>query len=215
MKRSYFSITLTLATLLFLASCAKKTDTTYTDSSNAMTSTGATPAPVDTSHAAATTASPMSQNLSDANILAMLMEADSGEVAQGKLMASKSKNSAVKGFAQEMVRDHSKLKSDADALAKKMNVTPQPPANDPHPSELTEWMSNLGSADQNAVDSVYMNHMVEDHSKDIQDVQTLQTKAQSADLKAAIDKALPVLKKHLEDAQAVVKKLEAKTTAKK
>jgi putative membrane protein len=210
MKRPTHVLGVALLALLFVTSCAKKSETTYTDSSNSATST-VTPAPTDSSHAMTPTTPP----LSDANILASLIEADSGEVAQGKLVSGKTKNSAVKGFAQEMIRDHSKLMADAKALAKKLNVTPAAPANDPHPAELSQWMSTLGGADAASLDSVYMNHMVEDHSKDIQEVQDMQSKAQSADLKAAIDKGLPVLKKHLADAQAVVKKLESKMTAKK
>jgi putative membrane protein len=218
MKRLQTTLALVAVGALLLTGCAKKSETTYTDSANTTTSTGTTPAPNDTSHgatSASTPAPPEQGNLTDANIVAMLIEADSGEVAQGKLVASKTKNAAVKGFANEMVKDHTKLKSETEALAKKLNLTPQPPANDPNPSDLTQWMSTLGSTtDPNALDSVYMNHMVEDHSKDVQDVTEMQSKAQSPDLKSAIDKALPILKKHLTDAQAVVKKLEAKGTAK-
>jgi putative membrane protein len=193
-----------LTAVFLISGCAKKSETTYTDSSS---SAATTPAHTDT---AVATTPPPAPALNDANIVAMLIEADSGEVAQAQLVSTKTKNSAVKGFAQEMIKDHTKLKADAEALAKKMNVTPQPPANDTHPSELTQWMSTLsGTADAHALDSVYMNHMVEDHSKDIQDVTDMQSKAQSADLKAAIDKAMPILKKHLADAQNVVKKLEA------
>lgn len=198
-----------LTAAFLISGCAKKSETTYTDSS--ATSANTTVPPTDTTQTATTP--PPAPALTDANIVAMLIEADSGEVAQAKLMSSKTKNSAVKGFVQEMIKDHSKMKTDAEALAKKLNLTPQPPANDTHPSELTQWMSTLGSTeDTHALDSVYMNHMVEDHSKDIQDVTDMQSKAQSADLKAAIDKAMPTLKKHLADAQAVVKKLESSAT---
>ena len=48
--------------------------------------------------------------------------ADNGEIALGKLAATKATNSQVKSFAQQMVKDHQAMMNDAHALMGKVNA---------------------------------------------------------------------------------------------
>lgn len=185
--------------------CAKKTDTSTSDSTTmARTDTVTTgPQTVDTStHPAA------APKLTDANILALMGESDSSEVVEAKAVLAKAKSPDVKAFAAMMVADHSKLKKDGEALAKKINIAPQPPANDPVPGELTSTMSMInGATDAHALDSQYIAHAVDDHQKDLTTLQDWKNQAQNADLKAAIDKATPVVQKHLDRSKAIQDKM--------
>ena len=205
-EREYVSLTIILVALwlvLWVTGCAKKTETGSADTSTAAVaeSTAVTPAP-------ATTPSPNQGTLSDANIIASLSEADSAEIAEAKLVLVKSKNADVKAFAKMMVADHSKMKAEKADLAKKLNVTPQPPANDKEPAALTSEMSALNAASTpRAFDSIYMTDAVADHMKDLADVKELQTKASSPELRDAIKKAEPVVVKHLDHAKAIEAKL--------
>jgi len=70
----------------------------------------------------------ISQNkpaINDAQIAHIAYTAGAIDVAAGKQALTKSKNKAVRAFAQEMVRDHQAVNVQALALVKKLGVTPQ------------------------------------------------------------------------------------------
>lgn len=178
------------ATTFVFFGCAKQQDT-----GNAVEST-ATVAP------APPTA--MAAPITDANILAALDEGDSAEIALGKLALVKSKNGEVKGFAKMMIDDHGKMRKDKEDLAKKLNITPQPPANDPEPAHLTDEMGALNAAPTPmAFDSIYIDDAVADHTQVLATVKDFETKATAPELKDALTKAEPTVQKHLDHAKAL------------
>ena len=63
--------------------------------------------------------------LNDAQIAHIAYTAGQIDIAAGKQALAKSKNKAVRQFAQEMVRDHTAVNVKALALLKKLHVTPQ------------------------------------------------------------------------------------------
>jgi putative membrane protein len=149
-----------------------------------------------------------STEMSDANIIAKLSEADSSEIVQAKYVVAHTKNSQVKGFANMMIVDHTKMMKDKQALATKLNITPAPPANDNLPAQTQSEMSALQNAsDSRAMDSLYVATAVQDHQNDLSEVQQLETKAQNSDLKDALKKAEPVIQKHLDHAKMINDKM--------
>ena len=191
------------AVMLLIAGCSKKTETANMTDSTATTqaestiTTPATPPPP-----------PPPAALSDANIIGMLSEADSTEITEAKIVLAKTKNADVKSFANLMVTDHSRMKKEKADLAKKLNITPQPPANDNEPAALTAELSLLNAAaTPHDMDSIYISDAVMDHEKDSSDLKYLETKATAPELKDAITKAEPVVQKHLDRANAVQAKL--------
>ncbi|HWU72461.1 MAG TPA: DUF4142 domain-containing protein [Sphingomonas sp.] len=75
-----------------------------------------------------TSSAGISQNkpaIDDAQIAHIAYTAGVIDVAAGKQALTKSKNKAVRAFAQEMVRDHQAVNVQALALVKKLGVTPQ------------------------------------------------------------------------------------------
>jgi putative membrane protein len=202
-------VLLAMWAVFLLVGCTKKTETSYNDSTsaahndtNAMTTNAPAAPPATTSTA------PAPQSMSDANVLAELSEADSAEISAAKLVLQKSKNSAVKSFASMMIADHTKMKKEKAELAKKMNVTPAPPANDPVPNDMTQEMGALNSASTpQQLDSIYVSQAVDDHTKDLSEVESLQSTVQSPDLKDALKKAAPVIKKHLDHAKMLQDKM--------
>jgi putative membrane protein len=64
-------------------------------------------------------------SLNDAQIAHIAYTAGVIDVAAGKQALAKSHDKAVRGFAQEMVRDHTAVNDQALALVKKLGVTPQ------------------------------------------------------------------------------------------
>ena len=69
--------------------------------------------------------------LTDANIVALLDEANKADSAAGALAVTKATSKEVKDFAKLMMSEHHALREAGQQLAKKLNVTPAPPATDP------------------------------------------------------------------------------------
>lgn len=213
-ERELITLTVILAALwviLTLIGCSKQSQQTSTTDTSANGQTSAvntpeststtTPSPNGTSTSAANTG-----NMSDANIIAQLSEADSAEISEAKLVLQKSKNPEVKNFAKMMIADHNKMKMEKADLARKLNITPQPPSNDQMPSTMTNEMNALSSASSPAaLDSIYINTAVKDHQQDLSEVKELETKASSPQLKDALKKAAPVIQKHLDHAEMIQK----------
>jgi putative membrane protein len=63
--------------------------------------------------------------INDAKIASIAYTAGQIDIAAGKQALAKSKNKAVRSFAQEMIRDHAAVNDKALALVKKLGVTPE------------------------------------------------------------------------------------------
>ena len=111
-------------------------------------------------------------------------------------------------FAELMVRDHTSVNNQATQLAKKLNVTPAPPSDDPvTPMAQNETNTLNSTAKGKDFDKAYVDAEVNVHKA----VLDLATKAagqtQTAELKNLIQKAAPVIKAHLDLAESIQKKL--------
>ena len=95
-------------------------------------------APADTAAAAAANAP-----LTDANIVALLDEANQGDSAAGAFALKQASDPGVKAFAKMMMGEHHALRVQGLALAKKLKVTPEAPANDPVKTAGSSEMSAL------------------------------------------------------------------------
>jgi putative membrane protein len=149
-----------------------------------------------------------SAKLSDANIVALVDEANKADSAAGALAATKGTSADVKQFAKLMMSEHHALRLQGEQLAKKLNVTPVAPANDPVSPMAQQEMSTLQSTPKGAeFDRAYIDQEVTVHKavKDLLD--QAKGDAQNEELKALIGKAQPVIQKHLDQAEAIQKKL--------
>jgi len=139
------------------------------------------------------------QTMTDAEIFAMLKSANQGEIDAGKTAESKATNAAVKAFAKDMVADHTMLLNQGDALAKKLNVTPQPAANDSIDATNKQVAAALEQAPKGAAfDSTYVNNQVLGHQNTLDLVKRAEDQAQNSELKALLKNAEPVIQRHLD-----------------
>ena len=83
-----------------------------------------------TDTAAAPAAAPAG-GLTDANIVALLDEANAADSAAGAYAVTKATSRDVKAFAKLMMGEHHALRAQGQQLAQRLNVTPEPPADDP------------------------------------------------------------------------------------
>lgn len=165
---------------------------------------------VDTSAAAAATPPPAAApaQLQDANIYALLDEANAGDSASGAIAATKGTSPQVKEFAHTMMRDHHALRKAGDDLAKKNNVTPAPPPGDTLVSATQKFNDSLNALPKGAAwDKAYIDHEVAAHQAVQALLMTAQTAAQDTTLKALIIKAQPTIDAHLKKAQEIQGKM--------
>ncbi len=203
-------LTTALSFSLLMSSCAKKTDQTTVDSASATYATHSdtvanNPNPVADTGAKMNPAT--APAMTDANIFAKLDEANSGEVSMAKVMLGKTKSADVKAFANLMVTDHTKLKNGGAALAKKLNITPMPPANDGTPKDVADMTEKLNAGSGTSLDKAYIDGIVEDHQKDIADLKEWSGIAKAPELKQMIVSAIPTVQKHLDHALMLQKKM--------
>jgi putative membrane protein len=171
--------------------------------------TGATGmAPADTTGAAAT-----NTKYTDANIVALLDEANMADSAAGAFARGKAKDPGVKAFAKMMMGEHHALRVQGQALAKKLNVTPEPPSNDPVKTAGDSEMQALRSAGTGAgFDRTYIDQEVTIHKAVLDLADQAHSQTQNAELKALIEKAKPTIQKHLDRAEELQKTLGKTTT---
>jgi len=190
----------TLAIAAFgLAACSKK------DNSAVDTTAASSTVSADTSKAAT---APAAATWTDANIVALLDEANAADSSAGAVAATKGTAAAVREFAKRMMRDHHTLRAQGAALATKLNVTPAAPSDDPVTPAAQKEMDTLNStAKGKDFDRAYIDAEVDVHKA----VLGLATKAagitQTAELKNLIQKAAPVIQGHLDKAEAIQKTL--------
>jgi len=121
------------------------------------------------------------------------------EVQLGQLAQKNGQSQRVKNFGAMMVKDHSKANTELKAIAATKNIT-LPTSLIPEHQEHVDMLQKVTGAD---FDKQYMEMMTKDHKEDIDEFDKASKSSADADLKAFAAKTLPVLKVHLDSAQAV------------
>jgi putative membrane protein len=122
------------------------------------------------------------------------MEVDLAEIAQGK-----SETRAVDEYADQLERDHSNVLDELRRLADKADIkmTDEPAA------EKASLENKLETLKGTAFDREYLSQMIEAHKKNIAKFESMQSTA-TGELKALIDKTLPVMREHLQKAETLM-----------
>ena len=146
--------------------------------------------------------------LTDPNIVYILDQANAADSARGKLAQTKATSAEVKRFGGMMVGEHHGLRVRGQALAKKLNVTPQMPAGDQSEAQATQEMNSLnGIAKGAAWDKAYIDYEVNYHQQVLETATKALGAAQNQELKDLIKAAAPVIQKHLDMAKQIQGKL--------
>jgi putative membrane protein len=146
--------------------------------------------------------------LTDANIMALLDGANKADSAGGALAAKKATNAEVKAFARLMMSEHHALRAAGQALAKQLGVEPKAPERDPLAPYVANEMKTLQSTGKGAeFDRTYIDNEVSVHQAVLDLANQARVTTQTPQLKELIEKAIPVIRKHLDQATALQKKL--------
>ena len=136
----------------------------------------------------------------DADFLRKMGEADLAEVATGKLATQKASSEEVKKFAQHMIDEHSKGMKEGESLARAKGK--QPPKSPDRKHQAA--MKKLDSLSGEEFDKAYMKQMVRDHQDVLKMLRSAAKSAKDAEIKAAAQKKIPIVEKHLQMAKTAV-----------
>ena len=151
--------------------------------------------------------------LTDANIVALLDEANKADSSAGAVASKKATSPAVKEFARLMMSEHHALRKQGQDLAKKLGVTPAPPATNPLQPLVEAETAALESTPKGAeFDRVYIEQEIAAHKAVLDLAENAGSQAQNEQLKALIDQAKPVIEKHLEHAEKIQGELGSATS---
>jgi putative membrane protein len=146
--------------------------------------------------------------MTDSNIVAVLDAANKADSTAGALAMKKASSADVKAFAKLMMSEHHALRVAGQQLAKELGVEPKPPERDPLAPYVASEMKALQAAPRGAeFDRVYIDNEVTLHQAVLDFANQARVTTQTAELRALIEKAIPVVQKHLEQAQALQKQL--------
>ncbi|HEX8281990.1 MAG TPA: DUF4142 domain-containing protein [Pyrinomonadaceae bacterium] len=154
--------------------------------------------------------------VTDPQIAAIVVAANTVDIEAGKLARSKTKNEKVKQFADTMVTDHTAVNKAAVDLVTRLGVTPEE-------SETSRGLTASGEKERarlsglsgKAFDREYIANEVAYHKLVIDAVdKTLIPNAQNAELKATLVSVRPALVAHLQHAEHLQAELAGKKSAK-
>ena len=120
------------------------------------------------------------------------------EVELGRLAAERAKNDEVRKFAQRMVDDHTKAGDELQAIAASKGIT-LPTEMEAKDKALMNRLQKLNGA---AFDRAYMQAMVSDHVKDVNEFRKEANKGRDSKVKSFASSTLPTLEEHLQHARA-------------
>jgi len=157
---------------------------------------------------AAATAGAAQQQLTDANILAMLDQADMADSASGAVAMQKASNAQVKDYGRMMTRDHHQSRAKGQKLAKDLKITPQAPSDNPIAVTAKQDAAKLQStASGDQFDRTYIEQQVAMHQQVIELAKQAQQTTKNEQLRQHIQENSPVLQRHLQRAQEIQQSL--------
>ncbi len=147
--------------------------------------------------------------LDDAQIAHIAYTAGQIDIQSAQQALNKSKNKDVRGFAQDMVRDHSAVNKKALALVKKLKVTPEDNGTSQSLSkQAADKRAQLAKLKGAAFDKAYIDNEVAYH-KTVNDAlqNTLIPGASNSELKGLLSTGLKIFQGHQQHAEQVAAEL--------
>jgi putative membrane protein len=145
-----------------------------------------------------TTAVAQAPSDADKQFVRWAIETNNAEIAAAHLALGQAAGSDVKHFAQTMIHDHTLLNDQMNPIAQKLDVVVVPGEVSAKDAALAAQLKDLRGM---AFDLQYIAAMVQGHQAALQQVQTEASNGQDPQVKAAAQKAEPVIQKHLQMAQ--------------
>jgi len=143
---------------------------------------------------------------SNDHIFGFVHNANNGEIALGKLAATKATNSVVKAYGSQMVKDHQAMMSDTHALMGKVNAAVDSTWDDAKDlagdgaEKLKELTDKAKGADW---DKNYIESQVDMHQRVLDKLQDAVKNSADTTVTSALTKATAKVQEHLTKAQSI------------
>ena len=148
------------------------------------------------------------QALDDATIVAIFDAANTADIETGSLAAKRAQSKDVRDFGAMMAHDHAAVRQMGRDLAKKLGVTPTPPAGDTSAKTQAATMASLQAKHGAEFDLAVMQHEVAFHKSVIDAIRTtLLPAVHNPELKALVEKVAPAFQAHLLRAEQLERQL--------
>ena len=143
--------------------------------------------------------------------MAIFDNANTADIATGKLAAERGHSKEVRQFGAMLARDHDMVRQQGHDLAKKRSVTPTPPAGDKSAEDEAAVIRRLSALEGAEFDRAFLQREIQFHSDVIAAVKgTLLPAIKNEELKALVVKVAPAFQAHLQMAESLNKQLAAK-----
>ena len=147
-------------------------------------------------------------DLDDPTIVAIFDAANTADIETGELAARQGNSKQVRDFGAMLVRDHKMVRQQGRDLAKKLGVTPTPPADSASAKAHADAMKSLRSLRGAEFDRAFLRHEAAFHKAVIDAVNgTLLPAIKNGELKALVVKVAPNFQGHMIAAQDLDKQL--------
>jgi len=141
--------------------------------------------------------------LDDATIVAIFDAANGFDIETGTLGSTKGSSKEVRAVGASLARDHQAVRQQGRDLAKRLGVTPTPPAVNPFAAQHAQALAELKAKRGAAFDRAFLDHEIAYHQAVIDAVtKTLLPAIQNAELKAFVEKIAPAFQAHLDMCKA-------------
>ncbi|MEA2723464.1 MAG: putative rane protein [Gemmatimonadales bacterium] len=149
--------------------------------------------------------------LDDPTIVAIFDNANSFDIETGKLAAKRGHSNEVRQFGAMLARDHDMVRQQGRDLAKKLGVTPTPPAGDQSARDQAATLHRLAGLRGAEFDRAFLQHEATFHRDVIAAVKsTLLPAIKNEELKALVVKVAPAFQAHLDMAENLSKRVATK-----
>ena len=145
--------------------------------------------------------------LDDATIVAIFDFANTADIETGRLATRLGSTKEVRDFGAMLVLAHEQVRKLGRDLAKKLAVTPTPPANDQAPKDHAAAMARLEKLKGAAFDRAFLQHEVNFHAAVIDAVtKTLLPAIKNPELRDLVVKVAPAFESHRAAANHMLQK---------
>lgn len=153
----------------------------------------------------ATPRASQAQALNDPTIVAIFDAANTWDMETGGLAEKRAQSKEVHEFGEMLVRDHKAVRQQGRDLAKKLGVTPTPPANFGMAKDHAAAMASLSKLHGKAFDRAFLAHEVAYHKAVLDAVTTTLLPAlKNAEVKDMVTKVGPAFQAHMIKAQSLL-----------
>lgn len=149
--------------------------------------------------------------LDDPTIVAIFDNANTFDIETGKLAAKRGQSNEVRQFGAMLARDHDMVRQQGRDLAKKLGVTPTPPAGDQSAQDQAATLHRLSALRGAEFDRAFLEHEATFHKGVITAIEsTLLPAIKNEELSALVVKVAPAFQAHLAMAENLSKRLATK-----